>query len=92
MRIRKAVITAAGETHETLPLQTVVDRSGELRTVIRNTLDQIFEAGIEEVAIIIRPGQSEPYLTAAGSHGTRLVFCEQDNPVSYTHLTLPTKA
>ncbi len=83
MRIRKAVITAAGETHETLPLQTVVDRSGELRTVLRNTLDQIFEAGIEEVAIIIRPGQSEPYLTAAGSHGTRLVFCEQDNPRGY---------
>lgn len=83
MKIRKAVITAAGASHGTLPLQTVVDGNGELQTVLGNTLDEIFEAGIEEVAIVIRPDQSEPYLTAAGSLGSRLVFCEQDNPRGY---------
>lgn len=83
MKIRKAVITAAGETHANLPLQTVVDREGNSRTVLRITLDEIVEAGIEEVAIIVRPGQSEPYLTAAGSQAGRLVFCEQDNPRGY---------
>ncbi len=83
MKIRKAVITAAGESHANLPLQTVVDRSGNIRTVLRNTLDEITEAGIEEVAVVIRPGQSEPYLRAAGSQAGRLVFCEQDNPRGY---------
>ena len=83
MKIRKAVITAAGASHSSLPLQTVVDRHGEIRTVLRNTLDEICDAGIEEVAIIVRPGQAEPYLAAAGSQATRLVFCEQDEPRGY---------
>lgn len=83
MKIQKAVITAAGESHANLPLQTVVDREGDARTVLRITLDDLFAAGIDEIAIVIRPGQSEPYLTAAGSQASRLVFCEQDNPRGY---------
>jgi len=83
MKIRKAVITAAGASHSALPLQTVVDRHGDIRTVLRNTLDEICEAGIEEVAIIVRPGQAEPYLAAAGSQASRLVFCEQSDPRGY---------
>ena len=31
----------------------------------------------------MRPGQSENYLTAAGPHASRLVFCEQDEPRGY---------
>jgi UTP--glucose-1-phosphate uridylyltransferase len=46
-------------------------------------LDEIVDAGIEEIAIVIRPGQSEPYLAAAESHASRLVFCEQDSPRGY---------
>lgn len=83
MKIRKAVITAAGATHTSLPLQTVVDRRGHIRSVLRLTLDEITEAGIEDVAIIVRPGQSEPYITAAGPHASRLVFCEQNDPRGY---------
>lgn len=91
MKIRKAVITAAGEHHSRLPLQTLVDRSGEIRAVLRMTLDEIVEAGIEEIAVIIRPGQSEPYLTAAGSHASRLVFFEQHNPRGYGDAILRTR-
>lgn len=83
MRIRKAVITAAGEYHSNLPLQSIVDRAGNSRTVLRCTLDEIVDAGIEEIAIVIRPGQSAPYLSAAGNHASRLVFCEQDAPRGY---------
>lgn len=83
MRIRKAVITAAGEYHSNLPLQSIVDRAGNSRTVLRCTLDEIVDAGIEEIAIVIRPGQSAPYLSAAGNHASRLVFCEQDEPKGY---------
>lgn len=83
MKITKAVITAAGEYHSNLPLQSVVDKKGEPRTAIRCTLDEVVEAGIEEIAIIVRPGQSENYLTAAGPHASRLAFFEQDSPRGY---------
>lgn len=83
MRIRKAVITAAGDHHARLPLQTLVDRRGEIRTALRLMLDEVADSGIEEVAIIVRPGQQEAYLTAAGPHAARLVFFEQSHPRGY---------
>ncbi len=83
MKIRKAVITAAGEYHSNLPLQSVVDRNGNPGTALRRTLDEVVDAGINEIAIIVRPGQSGPYLSAAESHASRLVFFEQDNPRGY---------
>lgn len=83
MKIRKAVITAAGDHHARLPLQTLVDRRGEIRTALRLMLDEVVDSGIDEVAIVIRPGQQEPYLTAAGPHASRLVFFEQSNPRGY---------
>ncbi|MCA9056996.1 MAG: hypothetical protein KDA85_00795 [Planctomycetaceae bacterium] len=90
MAIRKAVITAAGEYHSRLPLQTLVDRSGEIRTALRYTLDEIVDAGIEEIALVIRPGQSEHYLSAAGSHASRLTFIEQHQPRGYGDAILRT--
>lgn len=83
MKIRKALITAAGGNHAQLPLQTLVDRKGEIRTALRLTLDEVVDCGIDEIAIVIRPGQQEPYLAAAGPHASRLVFFEQTNPRGY---------
>ena len=83
MKIRKALITAAGDNHARLPLQTLVDRRGEIRTALRLMLDEVVDSGIDEIAIVIRPGQQEPYLAAAGPHASRLVFFEQSNPRGY---------
>ena len=83
MKIKKAVITAAGEFHSNLPLQSIVDHKGQPRTALRCTLDEVVEAGIDEIAIIVRPGQTDQYLSAAGPHASRLVFFEQDNPRGY---------
>lgn len=83
MKIRKAVITAAGDFHSQLPLQTLVDRKGRIRTALRMSLDEIVDSGIEQVAIIVRPGQQEPYINAAGSQASRLTFFEQQNPRGY---------
>ena len=91
MKIRKAVITAAGDHHSSLPLQTLVDRRGEVRTALRLMLDEVVESGIEDVAIIVRPGRQEPYITAAGSHASRLTFFEQDNPRGYGDAILRAK-
>jgi len=83
MKIRKAVITAAGEHHSNLPLQSIVNKNGDLRTALRCTLDEIVAAGIEEIAIIVRPNQSGPYLQAAGPYASRLIFFEQTEPRGY---------
>lgn len=83
MKIRKALITAAGDNHARLPLQTLVNGRGEVRTALRLMLDEVVDSGIDEVAIVIRPGQQEPYLAAAGPHAPRLVFFEQSNPRGY---------
>lgn len=83
MKIRKAVITAAGSNHARLPLQTLVDRRGQVRTALRLTLDEVVDSGIDEVGIVIRPGQHDPYLMAAGPHAARLVFIEQSHPRGY---------
>ncbi len=83
MKIRKAVITAAGDHHSRLPLQTLVDRRGEIRTALRLMLDEVVDSGVDEIAIIVRPGQQEPYVNAAGPHASRLTFFEQSNPRGY---------
>lgn len=91
MKIRKAVITAAGDQHARLPLQTLVDRRGEVRTALRLMLDEVVESGIDDVAIIVRPGRQEPYINAAGPHASRLTFYEQDNPRGYGDAILRAK-
>ncbi len=83
MKVRKAVITAAGEHHSNLPLQSVVDRDGRPSTALHRTLDEVVEAGIDQIAIVVRPGQADRYLSAAESHASRLVFFEQDHPRGY---------
>jgi UTP--glucose-1-phosphate uridylyltransferase len=83
MKVRKAVITAAGEHHSNLPLQSVVDREGRQGTALRRTLDEVVEAGVDQIAVIVRPGQKDHYLSASESHASRLVFFEQDNPRGY---------
>lgn len=90
MKIRKAVITAAGDLHTRLPLQSIVDRTGEVRTALRLTLEEIVSCGIEDIALVVRPGQQEAYLTAAGPHASRLTFFEQSNPRGYGDAILRT--
>lgn len=83
MQIQKAVITAAGKSQSHLPLQTLVDRSGQVRTALELLLDEVTGAGIEDVAIVIRPGQEERYQQAVGSAKPRITFFEQDEPRGY---------
>ncbi len=47
MKIKKAVITAAGKKQRTLPLQTLIDRDGIDKSVLRILLEEMLRAGIE---------------------------------------------
>lgn len=92
MQISKAVITAAGKDQSHLPLQTVVDQSGNSRNALELVLDEIASAGIDEVAIVVGPGQTERYQAAAGPYADRLTFFQQAQPRGYGDALLQAKA
>ena len=83
MPITKAIITSASPSQARLPLQSVVDRAGQVRTALELLLEEIIGAGIENVAIVICPGTEDRYLHAAGEHGARIKFFEQTQPRGY---------
>lgn len=84
-KIRKAVITAAGNRQQTLPIQTLVDRDGETKSVLRIIVDEVIRTGIEEIAVIVRPNTQESYRAAAGDAGKQLTFIVQENSEGYAH-------
>ena len=77
MRIKKAVITAAGRNQQALPLQTLVDRDGTSKSALRVVIEEAVSAGIEEVCLVIVPGDREPYAQAAGDLAGQLHFVQQ---------------
>lgn len=85
MEIKTAVITAAGQAQRNLPLQTLVDRDGQTKTALRILIEEIVSAGIEEICIVVCPGDQQAYAAAAAGPGARLQFVEQKNPLGYGH-------
>src|SRR4051794_30394152 len=85
MEIKKAVITAAGKNQRTLPLQTLVDRDGTGKTALRIIIEEVLQAGVDEIGVVISPGDQKAYESAAGSHASRLQFVEQSQPLGYGH-------
>jgi UTP--glucose-1-phosphate uridylyltransferase len=85
VKTRKAVITAAGRTQRNLPLQTLVDRDGQSKSALTILLEEVLQAGIEEVGLVISPGDQGAFAAAAGAHANRVQFIEQPAPLGYGH-------
>jgi UTP--glucose-1-phosphate uridylyltransferase len=85
MKIKKAVITAAGRNQRALPLQTLVDRDANAKSALRIVVEEAISTGVEEVCVIIAPGDRDTYQRAAGEHAARLHFIEQHEPRGYGH-------
>ena len=85
MDVKKAIITAAGKSQRTLPLQSLVDRDGSQKTALAIIIDEVLKAGIEQVCIVVCPGDQAAYRAAAGAHASRLEFVEQSTPLGYGH-------
>lgn len=88
MKILKAVITAAGRDQTNLPLQTIVSATGQTKTAIELILDEVLEAGIRKVALVIAPGQTDAFRFAVGKHLEQITFIEQEQPLGYGHAVL----
>jgi UTP--glucose-1-phosphate uridylyltransferase len=85
VQIKKAVITAAGKSQRTLPLQTLVDRDGITKTALRIILEEVRAAGVDDICVVVCPGDQEAYRVAAGELGNRLRFVEQREAAGYGH-------
>jgi len=91
MKIKKAVITAAGPGQYHLPLQTLVSPNGETKTAVAFLLDEIFANGIESAAIVIAPNCERDFTNAVGEHLSKVTFIEQIEPLGYGHAVLCAK-
>jgi len=85
MNVTKAVITAAGRGQRTLPLQTLIDSDGAEKSVLSILIEEVLRAGIEEICIVVRPGDEKPYAVEAGDHAGRLHFVHQEETLGYGH-------
>jgi UTP--glucose-1-phosphate uridylyltransferase len=85
LRIRKAVITAAGRNQRSLPLQTLVDRDGVEKPLLCILAEQALAAKVEEVCMVVWPGDETRYAQAAGKLASALHFIPQPEPRGYGH-------
>jgi UTP--glucose-1-phosphate uridylyltransferase len=83
MKIRKAVITAAGQNQDRLPLQRFVDLDGVEKSALRIIAEEVVSAGVEEICVVIREGNQRAYAEATGDYARSLVFVEQPEPRGY---------
>ncbi len=83
MRIAKAVITVAGPQQSRLPLQRFVDLDGLEKSALEIIIEEVVAAQVEQIALIIRPGDEGAFAEAAGNHESLLTFIEQPVPRGY---------
>lgn len=83
MKIKKAVITAAGRNQHRLPLQTLVDRDGVQKFALQIIIEEAVSSGVDDICVVICPGDREAYSAAAGSWAKQLQFVEQVKPLGY---------
>jgi len=88
LRIKKAVITAAGRTQRALPLQTLIDRDGQEKAVICILIEQALAANVDDIGIVVHPGDEGHYAEAAGRHASSVRFISQAEPNGYGNAIL----
>jgi UTP--glucose-1-phosphate uridylyltransferase len=85
LRIKKAVITAAGQNQRALPLQTVIDRDGREKSVLGILIEQALTANVEQICVVVWPGDETRYAQVTGTHGGAVRFVAQEQPSGYGH-------
>jgi UTP--glucose-1-phosphate uridylyltransferase len=85
MRVRKAVITAAGKNQRALPMQTLFDQEGIERSVLSLIVREAVRAGIGDVGIVLWPGDEESYAKLLADDPVRVTFIPQQEARGYAH-------
>ncbi len=88
LSVKHALITAAGADERRLPLQNLTDRQGHWKPVIVIQIDEMLDAGVEKVGVIIRPADRPAYEAVLSAYGQRVTLVEQSAPLGYGHAVL----
>jgi UTP--glucose-1-phosphate uridylyltransferase len=73
MNIPKAVVTAAAPGQRTLALQTVIDRDGREKSVLRTIVEEIRRANVDQIAIVIAPADEAAYTRAVADRSVQFI-------------------
>jgi UTP--glucose-1-phosphate uridylyltransferase len=82
-QIKKALITAAGPNQRRLPLQSLTDRNGESKPAIAIILQEMLDAGLEKVGLVVSAADRPIYEAALADFSTSLTFLVQTAPNGY---------
>jgi UTP--glucose-1-phosphate uridylyltransferase len=85
MRVRKAVITAAGARQRNLPVQMLIDQHGKERSVLSLVVGEALGAGIEDICIVVWPGDETAYAKLVADQPGKITFIPQPDPRGYAH-------
>jgi UTP--glucose-1-phosphate uridylyltransferase len=85
MKVKKAVITAAAENQRALPLQTLIDRDGQEKSVLAILVEQVLLGHVEEICVVVCPGDESPYSRAVARRLDHVRFLPQHGPRGYGH-------
>jgi UTP--glucose-1-phosphate uridylyltransferase len=85
MKVRTAVITAAAENQRALPLQTLIDRDGQEKPVLAILAEQVLSGGVEQIGVVVCPGDEAPYGRALARHLGHIRFIPQHGARGYGH-------
>lgn len=92
MKINKALITAAGADQRQLPLQTLIDRNRNQKTILEILIDEIQNAGVNEIGIVIQKEDQERFENVLASADTSgIQFIPQNDKKGYGHAFLSAK-
>jgi len=85
MKISRAIITAAGKGQRNLPLQTLIDRDGQQKSILSVIIEEVTRAGINDICIVIHPEDEDAFRSVAGDYARQLSFAYQNEPQGYGH-------
>jgi len=85
MKVKKAVITAAAPYQRKLPLQTLYNQEGIKKSVLEILIEEVIHAGINEICVVIHPGDEASFESVLGSYREQIKFMPQEKPLGYGH-------
>lgn len=85
MKINKAVITCAGPNQRKLPLQTLIDRDGNEKSVLEILVEEVLHAGIDKIGCVVFPGDEIAYKDSVGDYARHIQFIGQQEAHGYGH-------
>jgi UTP--glucose-1-phosphate uridylyltransferase len=66
-------------------LQTLIDRDGEEKAVLAILVEQVLQSHVDEVCVIVWPGDETRYAQAVGKHSGHVAFVPQPAAQGYGH-------